>query len=85
MKRPTEEITLEQYQELHKKKAPKPKGKPRPPSPAERLAKAGWMPRCDVEGGQETFRYWQPTTGRRTAGYADEGAARAEALEVIGD
>lgn len=82
MKRPTEEISLEQYHDLHKKKEPRPKGPPRPPSPAERLARAGWMPRCDVEDGQETFRYWQPTTGRVTAGYDDDREARTEALEV---
>lgn len=74
MKRPTEHITLDQYRALHKKPEPRPKAAPRPPSPAERLARAGWMPRCDVDGGQETFRYWQPSSGRRTAGYADGSA-----------
>jgi hypothetical protein len=82
MKRPTEIITLEQYKELGKKATKQP-AKKRPPSPAERLARAGWMPRCDVEHGMERFRYWHPATGRVTDSYDDEGQARREALEVL--
>jgi hypothetical protein len=82
MKRPTEEISIEQYRALHVKPEKQP-AKPRPPSPAERLARKGWMPRCDVEHGVERFRYWHPATGRSTDSYDDEGQARREALEVL--